>query len=375
MDRLILALKKRFLLPVICVAAVVVWLLMCKAHWESYWDGTIFRVQTVDFNMLHHMLPTTISELIIVGRDDLIQRVLDSNYGIFGLVVTDPEGQSILYRTGKVYGKASWQKIISPEFLAKTTEPYDLLTDPPPVEPVFEHKSPRQGIAQQTGKWPTSRVLGRIYYVRQPPPAFADDITHFLGTSWFELSGAKRGYLLISMVIVGFSLSLVFIILFRQRGIEIKQRELAHLQSELEIRQKALDHLTSELLAQKTRKEWLEREADQTYRRALALKESLVKLKESLAVADMSPGGAQAPNQALKIRPPLHPPSVLLEEVEALIPTLTGDAQNLRSQADQLHDYCLQLEHSQSEMKRILDQAYQRATLLPGNLLQFRSPK
>lgn len=372
MDRLILSVKKRFLVPVVCVAAIVVWLFMCKAHYESYWDGTIFRVQTVDFNMLHAMLPTTLSQLIIVGRDDLLQKVLDSNFGIFGLVITDPDGRSILYKTGKVYGRASWQSVISPEFLSRSTEPYDLLTDPPPLEPVFSHVSPRSGVAVQVATVPVSRILGRIYYVRQPPPSFGEDITHFLGTGWWELSGAKRGYLLISLTTVGFALALVLLILLRQRGLEIKQKELEHMAKELEIRQKALDHLTSELLAQKARKEWLEKEADQTYRRALALKESLERLRESLALSDPASGQPQPP-QGMRIRPPIHPPSVLLQEVEALIPTLTGDAQNLRSQAEQLHEYCQQLENTQMEMKRIIEQAYKRATSIPGNLLQFRS--
>ncbi len=371
MDQLILSIKKRVLLPIVLAAALSIWFFLCKAHYESYWDGTIFRVQTVDFNILHHTLPTTLSVLIAAGRDDLIQRVLDSNYGIFGLVITDPEGRSILYRTGKVYHKATWQKVVGPDYLAKATEPYDLLTDPPPTEPVFEHNGPRAGIATQVGKLPSSRVLGRVYYVRQVPPTFAEDLTSFLGTGWWELSGAKRGYLLISLVTLGFGLALVYSILFRQRGLEIKQQELEHLQTELEIRRKALDHLTAELLAQRARKEWLENEADQTYRRALKLKESLEKLRASLSIADSDASRQVQPG--MKIRQPLHPPSTLLEEVEALIPDLTADAQNLKGQAEQLHDYCHQLESSQAEMKRILDLAYQRAISIPGNLLQFRT--
>jgi hypothetical protein len=370
MDQLILSLKKRVLLPIVFVAAVSIWFNLCKAHYESYWDGTIFRVQTVDFNILHHTLPTTLSVLISAGRDDLIQRVLDANYGIFGLVITDPEGRSILYRTGKVYHKATWQKVVSPEYLAKATEPYDFLTDPPPVEPVFEHSGPRVGIASQVGKIPASRVLGRVYYVRQVPPAFAEDLTTFLGTGWWELSGAKRGYLLISLVTLGFGLALIYSILFRQRGLEIKQKELEHRQQELEIRRKALDHLTAELMAQRARKEWLESEADQTYRRALRLKDSLERLRASLSIVDAS--STAEPQAGLKIRQPLHPPSALLEEVETLIPALTADAQNLKGQAEQLQEYCHQLENSQAEMKRILDEAYQRAISIPGNLVQFR---
>src|SRR5262245_43209972 len=103
--------------------------------WRSYWLGTIHRVQTVDFNLLHHTLPPTLSMLIIQGRDDEIQKVLDSSYGIFGLVVTDPAGQTILYKTEKSYHKKTWQLTLDPDTLSDLSskdEPFDLLTDPPP---------------------------------------------------------------------------------------------------------------------------------------------------------------------------------------------------------------------------------------------------
>jgi chaperonin cofactor prefoldin len=49
---------------------------------------------------------------------------------------------------------------------------------------------------------------------------------------------------------------------------------------------------------------------------------------------------------------------VIFEEIESLIPALSGDAQALRSQADQLQDYCVSLEERQDEMKRIVQKAF-----------------
>ncbi len=371
MDRLIPFLKKRALLLAIFAGALLFWVFLCKVNYDSYWDGTIFKVQTVDFNMLHHTLPVTLSELVVAGRDDLIQSVLDSTYGIFGLVITDPAGRSVLYRTGKVYHQGSWQKVISPEYLSRSPEPYDLLTDPPPLEPVFEHSSPRAALATQVGRLPASRVLGRVYYVRQPPPPFASDISHFLTTNWVELSGSKRGYLLQTLVTVGFTLALIFLVLLRQRTAAIAAQEKEYLGKELEIRQKALDHLTAELVTQNSRKKWLEQEAEQTYKRALLLKEALERLKVALSVPETS---VQCDWQ-VKIRPPGNPPSIVLSELESLIPVLTSDAQQLRSQADQMQGYCRQLENSQEEMKRVVEQVVERVSSYPrpGNLLHFRS--
>ena len=43
-----------------------------------------------------------------------------------------------------------------------------------------------------------------------------------------------------------------------------------------------------------------------------------------------------------------------------LIPALNDNAVTLKSQASLLNDYCSTLEQRQSEMKRIVDQAYVR---------------
>ncbi len=85
MNKLVLSVQKRFLIPAVIIIAVMLWLGFCRSHYESYWNGTIHRVQTVDFNILHHVLPTCLSQMILAGRDAEIQNVLNSNYGIFGI--------------------------------------------------------------------------------------------------------------------------------------------------------------------------------------------------------------------------------------------------------------------------------------------------
>jgi len=364
MDRLILSFRAKFVIPVVLALGVAAWLGLCRMHYGNYWAGTIYKVQTVDFNMLHQMLPPTLSQLIVAGRDDLIQQVLDSNYGIFGLVVTNPSGDSILYKTGKTYRRSSWQSLLSPDYLAKSTEPFDLLTDPPPLSAQYAHSSPRAATPKRIGPSPTGQVLGRIYYLRQPAPAFLDDVTDFVGGG-LEISGAKRGYLFISFITIGFCLAVILLILWHKRGLELKQSELQQLQTELETRRKALDNLTSELVTQKARKSWLEQEARSAYQRAMDLKVALEGLRQSLNLAN--------PEQAAT---PANPADVsssrLLTELETLIPELTHNAQALQSQAGQLQNHCEKLEQRQAEMKRILEQAYIRTTGSAENILQFK---
>jgi len=367
MDKFLLAIKKRFLLPVVFLIGFAIWYFICQAYHDSYWGGTIHRVQTVDFNMLHHTLPTTLSHDIVANRDDLIQKVLDSNYGLFGLVVTDPTGESILYKTNKVYHRESWQKHISPEELASSDEPYDLLTDPPLLDPQHVHITPRSDKAADKTPYKHGRVLGRIYYVREMEPSLAEDIGSFLTTGFFEMSGAKRGYLFITTSVLELMAVALLLIWLRRRGIALKQQEIEHVKRELDIRKKALEHLNSELSAQKARKSWLEKEADTSYKRALALKQRLETLKDAITPS-FAQKVAAGPDSGIKVRPPMHPSSLILEEIESIIPDLTTSAGTLKSQASMLHDYCAILEQKQSEMQRFVQEGDQIASESSSNL-------
>lgn len=389
-DGLLLKLRNRILVPSVILGGVAIWLGICQVHYQSYWLGTIFRVQTTDFNLLHHTLPPVLSDMILADREDLVQRTLDSTYGLFGLVITDPTGENVLYKTDRIYHRLSWQDRIGPEALIKEDEPYDLLTNPPQLEPLYEHKSPRSVKAEKVSSLrPGTKVLGRLYYLRSAPPSFSEDIGNFIITGFWELSGSKRGYFYITLSCIGFTATVLLLFWLRRRGLELKQKELHHIQRELDIRKKALENLGNELATQKARKVWLEREADQAYKRALGLKQSLEKLKESLT------GGSQdnfAPPQPVdgtstvntgspgrisqvRIRPPVAPPGSILEEIESILPALSENAKNLRSQADILQDYCGALEERQVEMRRIVENAFSRtAEAVPGSQPVAQNP-
>lgn len=368
MDSFLLSLKKRVILPTVFIGFFLLWLYLCYGHWDSYWNGTIYRVQTTDFNLLHHTVPQTLSQLIVAGRDDLVQDVLDSSYGLFGMAVTDPSGQSILYQTNKVYARGSWQEKLTPEALLAEAkkEPPDLLTDPPPVEPLWEHATPRDPGAPHRSPFQFNKnrkVLGYVYYIRANPPTFREDILTFLGPKFWEMSGAKRGYFYITLACLAFGSAIILLIWLRQRVVETKQLELKHIQRELDIRKKALEHLTGELATQKTRKAWLEKEAEDSYRRAQSLKQALVRLRDSLTIVNAAQGaGVNGSDDAIvRMQNRNTPPSSVLEEIEELIPALAGNADALKSQATLLHDYCTVLEQRQAEMKRIVEYAYDRS--------------
>ncbi|MBX3077334.1 hypothetical protein KF913_25710 [Candidatus Obscuribacterales bacterium] len=367
MDQVLLSLKKRVVVPLIIVAGCCAWLILCHAHYKSYWFGTIYRVQTTDFNLLHHVLPQTLSQMIIAGRVDLIQETLDSTFGLFGLVITDPSGKTVLWKTGKVYHRESWHHKASPNLLKLEDEPFDLLTNPVELEPLYAHASPRSMHAKQLRE-PKGQVLGRLYYLRADPPAFWTDMKSFLTGGFWEVSGAKRGYLYVTLSVTAFCLVILLVFWLRRRSIELKQQELESAERELEIRRKALEHLSNELAAQRSRKVWLEKEADQAYRRSLRLKQSLEKLRDSiLGIPSGQEQSTTGGNQPLRVRPPAHPSSSILEEIESILPGLNENAKVLRHQAGVLHDYCSTLEQRQQEMQRIVDNAYSQ-TMGPAQM-------
>jgi hypothetical protein len=398
-DKFVLTLRIKYIVPFVLCCGLTLWLTLCHTNYEAYWFGTIRKVQTTDFNLLHHTMPTTISALILAGRDDLIQQALDSTFGLFGLAVTDPSGQNILYKTEKSYHHNSWKDKLNRQGLANATEPFDLITDPPQLAALFEYESPRSLKAKLANRPVQAKILGRLYYLRDNPPTFNIDMANFLFSDWSELSGAKRGYFFITLTVMFFAVVALLLIFLRRRGLELKQREVDFVRRELDIRRKALDHLNNELATQKARKVWLEREADQAYKRAIGLKNSLEKLRDALAgamaqqqagqaesgaLAGLAPGlsivggpsgvaaanGTSKPsNSHVRIRPVASPPSTILEEIEILIPDLSENANALRSQADILSDYCNALEERQIEMKRIVETAFVRA-----HKIQSQSP-
>lgn len=373
MDEFLLNLKNKHLIPLTVIIGFSIWLIMCYCHYKNFWFDTIYRVQTVDFNLLHHTLPITLSELITANRGDLIQSVLDSSYGLFGLVVTDGCGDTILYKTNAIYHRRSWQKHLSIEDLAKASqlEKFDYLTLQPPTNSFLEHISPRDtvppvqiGLDNRTGE-NSPKIIGRVYYLREIPPSFINDLTTFLTTGIFDISQSKRGYLIISACDVILCICLLGLIWLRQQALNYKKQEIKSMKRELEIKKRAVENLANQLAVNKSRKMWLEREAKEVTNRACKLKASLTELKGYFA--DLN-GEEKHISHKLNFSPQTKAlnPVQLLSEAEEIVPELSKLAQNLTSQATTLQDQCLDLENKRLEMEKIIDQALLKTLSQPG---------
>ncbi|MGB3263214.1 MAG: chromosome partitioning protein ParA, partial [Microcoleus sp.] len=166
-------------------------------HYNSYWHGTIFRVQTVDFNMLSHTLPGKLSYTLLQGNIGELQRTLDSNYGLFGLIVTDCKistkdclSEQILYQSKS---SQQWTKEISLATLSN--HPYDLLQNPPPLQAERQYAKPRDSKPIPTGRVNSGEIIGRVYYVRGVPPTFIEDYNNWIKNP-FQRTGSRTLYTL-----------------------------------------------------------------------------------------------------------------------------------------------------------------------------------
>lgn len=164
-------------------------------HYNNYWHGTIFRVQTVDFNMLSHTLPVKLSYTLLQGNIGELQRTLDSNYGLFGLIVTDCKistkdclSEQILYQSKS---SQKWKKEISLATLSN--HPYDLLQNPPPLQTERQYAKPDDSKPIPTGKVNSGEIIGRVYYVRGVPPTFIEDYNNWIKNP-FKRTGSRTLY-------------------------------------------------------------------------------------------------------------------------------------------------------------------------------------
>lgn len=199
---------------------------------HNYWNRTIFAVQTIDFKILSHTLPTKLSTLIIQNDVKEIQRTLQSNTGRFGMVVTDCKvvdkdcpNQKLLYRTES---RSSWSQTFSMDYLKDA--PFDILRDPPPLKAEIDFPDIRSREYQPTGQTNDGQIIGRVYYVRGIPPSYSDS-----WGSWFRDSSTGVGSIYTSSVSTFFAswLFLILLVEIAVNKIEAKKQQNLQLERDL----------------------------------------------------------------------------------------------------------------------------------------------
>lgn len=225
-------------LTVISLAALGIATISNFFTYLKYWNGTIFAVQSVDLNILSHTLPTKLSILLTQGNKKEIQRTLNSNYGLFGIVVTDCQkaslecpNQQILYSSKPSF---QWtQQLQADNF---QNQPYDVLRNPAPVYAEGQYNNISIRERQPTGQTNFGTVIGRVYYIRSRPPTFSEDYFRWIkNPSSFAGNNVIYGLTAVLSVLVGLSIWVVIeTILYKKT---FREKELA-----LENERKTAEH-------------------------------------------------------------------------------------------------------------------------------------
>lgn len=178
--------------------------LVIYSNHSEYWKVTIFRTQSVDFNILAKLLPARISQDLLSGNIQDLQENLDSNYGLFGMIITDCKttekscpNQRIQYGSQLSISQDQGQTKIesrndyTDSWLYKLTQPEKLqsnleqevfipLYNPPKEQQLLRFPTPRSPEPEFSDFNTGEEVIGRLYFVRADQPSPIDELIKWL---------------------------------------------------------------------------------------------------------------------------------------------------------------------------------------------------
>jgi signal transduction histidine kinase len=183
--------------------------------YKSYYVHMLPRVQTVDFNMLFYTLPAALSNAMAGHHveeiknnpsqyrqiSQNIQNILDSNYGVFDLLVTheniklsnlgNDKDKNILYQT-KNQGLTD---VLDRGYIVHS----DLILYPQPACSTVSYPDPKaerpevnrecQAKIEKAIAEGRAKVLGRVHYVKGKTPTFGKIAQNFIKDPFSEDSG------------------------------------------------------------------------------------------------------------------------------------------------------------------------------------------
>ena len=190
-------------------------------NYHRYWNRTIRSVQTVDFNILSHSLPTKLSVLLIQENAEEITKMVNSNYGLFKIVVTDCTQEAIDCSNEKIlYVSESYYDDIQVTLSDLLGQPFNILRNPLPLEPEWKFENPHALETIPLNPNNEGQAIGRVYYLRNKPPTFINDFIR-------RVRRIPEDPLHIYLVTLALSITSAFMIWFfleeRKRSLEIKE--------------------------------------------------------------------------------------------------------------------------------------------------------
>lgn len=241
---------------------IIISIVILSAMWyqnKFYTENTIVRVQTVDFNILHAFLPYAIAFLEEHNQADLIQQVLNSNFGLFTMVYTDLTGK-IKYQTNL----PETSREIEPTTLDRYKSSY-----------VYKTPFPQQGSAKspldRTAFYKTLEsgakgpAYGKLYLMMREPSTLLETLIN--KQSWRQAwhGEAVAGYFLAIityiMMLVGFGAICLITAKYQTLFQEAQEEQY---KSDLKARELTIRMLESSLNELNSRHNFLDQEYEKT---------------------------------------------------------------------------------------------------------------
>lgn len=207
---------------VLLILSVMFGTYLNQKNYNEYYSKTLLRLHTdTKISAMTEDLPQRIAFLLMQGDAANLQKLLDSNYALLGLVITDctaetkecPE-QRILYSTNP---KLIPDIAVTPAELSEY--PYTLLRKPSPAElKSLEQTSP--GI-QRLLTSPKEEVIGRLYSISTIPSSFPTDYRAWLKHPFRDKSPWKEyRRTMAACLLAGFLVSVVIELFLKLRRME-----------------------------------------------------------------------------------------------------------------------------------------------------------
>lgn len=174
---------KRLFNPVIIVAFALIvlvasWMSLNYFSYKRY-HNTIYKTQTIDFNILHHFAPTKLSLALMEKDVRAINEALLSNFRVFDLVVTDCKTDNDSCANQKILYSNIERSNLYPSLQGKA---YDVLRSPPPLNSEKKYVDIGAAYSEKKEVINDGEIIGRVYYLRRGAPPFSDTLKYWINT-------------------------------------------------------------------------------------------------------------------------------------------------------------------------------------------------
>jgi len=184
--------------------------LLKSAH-ASYWKA-IYRVQTVDFNILSATLPGLFSTIIKSNNKEKARMIIGANFDIFPIIVMKCQDvkckQQILFAKNKSkYFETNWKTFFN-SIEDKIKIP--IFIDPSSQQHIIFDHSYSDTYRTQGYK---ERVIGYIYLFRGLAPTYKIDMRAFFSKWWNDQPASARHTSYKASIALAFGISLAALFL------------------------------------------------------------------------------------------------------------------------------------------------------------------